>query len=505
MKKFKKIASLVLAASMMAAMPVSMATTMVAYADETSSFTLTLNNTTVGHKYAVYQIFTGDVSGTDTKTLSNVKYGANYGGKTAGDEVPFTELSAITDADAFASSVSLTGDPVKTVDSAAGTTEITGLVPGYYLVVETTASVDVPQGETETKNILQIVGNTNVAIKSGTTTSEKKVKDVNDSVKDSLTGWQDSADYDIGDDVPFELKATVASDYANYALYDNNYVLTFHDEQSDGLSFNNDVTVYVDGNKIESGYQVVTGNDIGDNCDFEIRFSNLKDITSVKAGSVITVEYTSKLTGDAVVLGSTGNPNESYIEYSNKPGSDQTGETPHDKVIVFTYQLTANKIEKITNQDGTVTNQALKGAGFTLYKKNASGEYVAVGTEVKGDKMTTFSWKGVDDGDYKLVETTTPTGYNTMKDLEFKINATHDTTGANPTLIDLGTTTLDGKNASLFTGNVGTGILTGDIENTKGSQLPTTGGMGTTILYVAGAILVIAGAAVLVIKKRHEA
>lgn len=498
MKKFKKIASLVLAASMMAAMPVSMATTMVAYADETSSFTLTLNNTTVGHKYAVYQIFTGDVSGTDTKTLSNVKYGANYGGKTAGDEVPSTELSAITDADAFASSVSLTGDPVKTVDSAAGTTEITGLVPGYYLVVETTASVDVPQGETETKNILQIVGNTNVAIKSGTTTSEKKVKDVNDSVKDSLTDWQDSADYDIGDDVPFELKATVASDYANY----DSYVLNFHDEQSDGLFFNNDATVSIDGNKINSGYEVVTTG-LTDGCDFEVKFADLKN-TSAKAGSVITVEYTSKLTGDKVVLGSTGNPNESYIEYSNKPGSNQTGTTPHDKVIVFTYQLTANKIEKITNADGTVTSQALTGAGFTLYKKNASGKYEAVGSEVKGVALTTFTWKGVDDGDYKLVETTTPTGYNTMKDLEFTITATHDTTSDNPTLTNLGATTLEGV-TNPFSGDAGTGIISGDIENTKGSQLPTTGGMGTTILYVAGAILVICGAAVLVIKKRHEA
>ena len=500
-KNIKRLMALVVAMVMAIAMMSVSAFAADTTTDTPATYKLTLNNTTAGHTYEVYQIFTGDISGTDTKTLSNVKYGTNYvpTGKKVGDLVPKEDLEAITNADTFASSVTTTGTAVKTVTSSATSTVIEGLAPGYYLVKETTTSV--PDGESMTKNILQVVGDTTVNIKSGTTSSEKKVKDVNDSQASSTTnptGWQDSADYDIGDDVPFQLKATVASDYANYT---KGYTLTFHDKESAGLQFNSSsVKVYVDGSEITTGFEVITDTtklESGET--FQVKFANLKDITSVHAGSVITVEYTAKLTGDAVVIGSTGNPNESHITYTNNPNDDQhgdNGKTPDDKVIVFTYKLTADKVDE--------DNKALTGAGFTLYKKNASGEYVAVGTEVKGEALTTFSWNGVDDGDYKLVETTTPPGYNTMKDLTFTISATHDTNSADPKLTDLGCTNLSDE-AQTFTGNVGTGEIKTDIENKKGSTLPSTGGIGTTIFYVLGAILVAGAAIVLVARKRSQA
>lgn len=350
------------------------------------------------------------------------------------------------------------------------------------------------------KLILQVVGDTSVNVKSGTTTSQKKVKDVNDSAASSATNptdWQDSADYDIGDDVPFQLKATVASDYNNYT---HGYTLKFHDKESAGLQFNsNSVVVAVDGTTITSGYTVVTEG-LTDGCTFEVQFSNLKDITSVHAGSVITVEYTATLTGDAVVIGSTGNPNESHITYTNNPNDTQhgdNGKTPDDKVVVFTYKLTANKVD----EDGKTP---LKGAGFTLYKKNASGDYVAVGSEIKGEQLTTFTWKGVDDGDYKLVETTTPAGYNTMEDLTFTISAEHDTENNDPKLTSLGATNLS-DTAQTITGNAGTGELTTDIKNVKGSTLPSTGGIGTTIFYVIGAILVLGAAVVLIARRKNSA
>ena len=184
-------------------------------------------------------------------------------------------------------------------------------------------------------------------------------------------------------------------------------MLTFHDKEDAGLSFNKDsVKVYVDGTLITTDYEVVTEGLTG-GCTFEVRFANLKAITSVHAGSVISVEYTSTLNNQAVI-GSTGNKNTSHVSYTNNPNDEQAGEngkTPDDGVIVFTYQTIVNKVTKNpsydaskdtektgTDSDGNKEFIPLKGAGFTLYKKNASGEYVAVGEELKGADMTTFTW-----------------------------------------------------------------------------------------------------------------
>ena len=341
----------------------------------------------------------------------------------------------------------------------------------------------------------------------GTTTSDKKVKDTNDSAANSTTDWQDSADYDIGDAVPFKLSATIAQDYANYT---HGYKLTFHDKEGAGLSFNkNSVKVYVDGTLITTDYEVVTEG-LTDDCTFEVRFANLKDIASVEAGSVISVEYTSTLNNQAVI-GSTGNKNTSHVTYTNNPNDEQAGEngeTPDDVVIVFTYQTIVNKVTKNpaydaskdtektgTDSDGNTEFIPLKGAGFTLYKKNASGAYEAVGSELKGEDMTTFTWSGLDDGDYKLVETTTPSGYNTIPDIEFTITATHDVSSDNPTLISL-------SGGDKFTGVISTGVVSANIENQSGAQLPSTGGIGTTIFYVLGSVLVLGAAVLLVTKKR---
>ena len=331
-------------------------------------------------------------------------------------------------------------------------------------------------GEAYSLYVVQVVGPTTISPKVGTTTSEKKVDDKNDSntTQDEVK-WEDSADYDIGDDVPFQLKATIAQDYDNYKVYK----LTFHDKESAGLTFKPDtVVVKIDGTTVDSSkYEVVTTS-LTDGDTFEVRFANLKS-TAAMAGSVITVEYSSTL-NDQAVLGSTGNPNTMHITYSNNPNDDQGGEngkTPDDTVIVFTYKVVANKVTKNPAyvEGGSESKYIpLKGAGFTLYKKNASDEYVAVGSEVKGEEMTTFEWKGLDDGDYKISETTTPAGYNTIADIEFTITAEHKVLSDNPTLTSL-------SGGDKFTGKVETGALSADIENNKGSTLPETGGMGTTI------------------------
>lgn len=488
MKHMKKLASLLLALVMVFAL----ATT--AFAADTT-ITAPAGST---RTYDVYQIFTGDLAG---DVLSNVKWGKNGTG-TVGEAVPQATLDALAAVNSLSDTkkleeiskyVNLNSEKFGTVSDGSPLNAPTG----YYLIKD---NGPVGDGEAYSLYVVQIVGPTTISPKVSTVTSEKKVDDKNDSntTQDEVK-WEDSADYDIGDDVPFQLKATIAQDYDNYKVYK----LTFHDKESAGLTFKPDtVVVKIDGTTVDSSkYEVVTTG-LTDGDTFEVRFADLKS-TAAKAGSVITVEYSSTL-NDQAVLGSTGNPNTMHVTYSNNPNDEQGGEngkTPDDTVIVFTYKVVANKVTKNPDYDPEVEGSEqyipLKGAGFTLYKKNASGKYVAVGSEVKGDEMTTFEWKGLDDGDYKISETTTPAGYNTIADIEFTITAEHDVLPDNPTL-----TSLSGGNK--FTGEVSTGAVSADIENNAGSTLPETGGIGTTIFYVIGGGLMVAAAILLITKKRME-
>lgn len=489
MKHMKKLASFLLALVMV----FSLATTAFA-ADPTITAPAGSTRT-----YDVYQIFTGDLSG---KVLSNVKWGKNGTG-TVGEAVPQDTLDALAKVNSLSDTeklaaiskyVNLNSEKFGTVSDGSPLNAPTG----YYLIKD---NGPVGDGEAYSLYVVQIVGPTTISPKVSTVTSEKKVDDKNDSntTQDEVK-WEDSADYDIGDDVPFQLKATIAQDYDNYKVYK----LTFHDKESAGLTFKPDtVVVKIDGTTVDSSkYEVVTTG-LTDGDTFEVRFADLKS-TAAKAGSVITVEYSSTL-NDQAVLGSTGNPNTMHVTYSNNPNDEQGGEngkTPDDTVIVFTYKVVANKVTKNPDYDPEVEGSEqyipLKGAGFTLYKKNASGKYVAVGSEVKGDEMTTFEWKGLDDGDYKISETTTPAGYNTIADIEFTITAEHDVLSDNPTLPSL-------SGGNKFTGEVSTGAVSADIENNAGSTLPETGGIGTTIFYVIGSILVLGAVVLLVTKKRMGA
>ena len=202
---------------------------------------------------------------------------------------------------------------------------------------------------------------------------------------------------------------------------------------SEGLTYKKNARVFVLNGTAES--------DVTD--DFKVKFGtiscdNLKSISGVTLDkdSKIVVRYSATLNKDAK-YGKQGNPNEVYLEYSNNPnytsegGDSPTGETPKDAVIVFTYKLDANKVEP----DGNGT-KPLKGAGFTFYKivpgtDAGTTQESKIGSEVKGEDMTTFSWLGLDAGQYVLRETTTPAGYNTAADIEFEIVGTYDATTDN--------------------------------------------------------------------------
>lgn len=504
MKHIKKLASLLLVLVMVFAL----ATT--AFAEETT-YSITINNSAKDHTYEAYQIFTGDLSGT---TLSNIVWGSGVSeaGQTAlGDAAAKAEtLKTEADAKAFAKAVA----PYLTTAAGSANTVtdgkyvISGLAAGYYLVKDQDGSLT-GDNDSYTEYIIQVVGNVTATPKSDVPEVQKKVKDINDSTDTTKTDWQDSADYDIGDSIPFQLKATLADNVSSYTTYK----VVFHDTLSKGLTYNNDAKVYIDGT--ETNGFAVTATVNADGTTLTVSCDDVKALSAVNS-SAITVEYTAKLNENAV-LGSAGNPNEVYLEYSNNPnksekGNNETGETPKDVVIVFTYKTIINKVDS--------ENKPLTGAAFKLEKlikgkDGAADTWTTVKEFIVDETTTSFTFSGLDDGQYKLTETKTPVGYNTIDPIYFVIEATHDETADAPTLKTLNayltdangnkqTEMKDGESVNIDLGTVDltAGSITTTVVNKSGSKLPSTGGIGTTIFYVLGGVLVLAAVVLLVTNKR---
>ena len=514
MKHAKKLASLLLALVMVFAL------TTTVFAEETT-YSITINNSTEGHTYEAYQIFTGDlfIKENGDKVLSNIVWGSGVSeaGKTAlGDAAAKAETLKIeADAVAFAKAVApyLTTAAGSTSTVTDGKYVISGLAAGYYLVKDKDGSLT-GNADAYTEYIIKVVSNTTATPKSSVPTVEKKVKDTNDSTG-VTSGWQDSADYDIGDTVPFQLKATLANNVSSYTTYK----VVFHDTLSKGLTYNGDAKVCIGATETNDFTVTSTVNADGTttltvSCD---------DVKALGAGnsSAITVEYTAKLNENAV-LGSAGNPNEVYLEYSNNPnksetGNNETGNTPEDTVIVFTYKTIINKVDS--------ENKPLTGAAFNLEKlikgvNGAEDAWVLVKefTVDADDPASSFEFTGLDDGTYKLTETVTPAGYNTIDPIYFVIEATHDETADAPNLKTLNayltdangkkqTEMKDGESVNIDLGTVDltAGSITTTVENNSGAQLPETGGIGTTIFYVLGSVLLVGAAVLLITKKRMSA
>ena len=495
MKHMRKRLSAVVAAVVAVMMALALAPT--AYAADTT-YTLTLTGTATGHTYEAYQIFTGDLSKKEdgTKVLSNVKWGegVTYSGTESAADVAKALGDGTMTIAQLEDKLTLT-TPAKTVTSAKDNTVINGLDAGYYLVKDKDGSQK-DTSDAYTKFIVQVVGDTEAKIKSDVPTVEKKVKDTNESTGDT-TDWQDSADYKIGADVPYQITGTMPNNIADYTSY--KYVFT--DTMSKGLTYTaKNAKITIDGKDVTSSFtEVVTPKEDGSTvvtwtCD------NLKGIEGVTldADTKVVVNYTAKL-NDNAVLGAAGNPNEVDLTYSNNPnkgGEGETGKTPEDKNIVFTYKTVVNKVD----QD----KKSLKGAAFKLEKKQSDGSYTTVKEFTAGEE-TSFEFKGLDDGDYRLTETKTPAGYNTIAPVEFTISAEHDADSADPKLTSLSGDVTSGE--AKFTADTNAGSLTTNVVNKKGSTLPSTGGMGTTILYVAGAAIVVAAGIGLAMRrnKRRDA
>ena len=400
---------------------------------------------------------------------------------------------------------------------------------GYYLIVQTTAANDA--GKTMSAVIVNTAGQAGVTVspKKDTVTVSKKVQENMDGVNNpaSEDNWGTAADYNIGDYVKFQLTGSLPTDYADYTSYE----YTFHDTADQGLTFVNDTThpvkVYAvnDNNKVElkqdtlTGYQVLTSDINGET--FNVKFADLKkaqaekpgDTVNITSSTQIVVEYYAQLNENAV-LGSNGNQNKVYLQFSNNKYGEGTGKTEEHKVTVFTFKLEVTKYGK-TDSD----KEALNGAGFTLYKATkvnpADSDYAKVGDEVQHTNSNVFDFTGLDSGYYKIVETTTPKGYNTIDPITFTVTATYNSADEPGTLTDLTVTDVKvGGVASAGqtftvnrgTGEAGTAQIKTDVVDIPGSKLPSTGGMGTVLLYVAGiAVFVLAGATLVMALRRRNA
>lgn len=513
--------------------------------------TVTVPNDLNGHTFKAYQIFTGTQAESEG-ALGDVAWGTGINAtnfmaalRTNDDTSKYFDKDtseAITLADvlkalgkmaadgdtAAANAVAKLAYDNKVGTGTALTVGTNDLAKGYYLIVDESEK---PTGDYGwNAALLQVTDKIEITLKTDKPSVEKKVQENEKEIEDGDygNGYNDVADYNIGDNVPFKLIGTVPD-----MTYYDTYKYIFHDTLSAGLTLNeNSIHVYVANDKAGTGKteipMTVAGDPVVTNWtkdvdgqSFDISFADLKTVANVSAGKYIIVEYTATL-NDEAKIGLPGNENEVYLEYSNKPDQSgegenhPTGETPEDKVIVFTYELDVTKIDGATADKGEDATK-LKDAEFKLH--NAAGKWVTVDkdgkvtgwsdTEAGGSTLTSdanglFKVIGLDDGTYYLKETKAPAGYNQLTgEIEVVITAaTSNNQNWNGTpgdaLIDLGVTA-DGKAG---TGNTETGIAGITVANNKGATLPETGGVGTTVFYVVGGVLMAAAVVLLVTKKK---
>ncbi len=275
-------------------------------------------------------------------------------------------------------------------------------------------------------------------------------------------------DVEIGQTVNFKVVVNAKKGAKNYVL---------HDTMTVGLTFNKDsVKVQVDNIDLPASAYTLNENP-ADSHTFDITFSNVY-LATLTGNKEIVVTYTATLNENAAVKDSA-NTNKVVLSYGDKSSVEKETET-------YTYKMTVKK----HNSDGKM----LAGAVFTLshnqdgsnpisFNKNAKGEYVVAAngeySSITTDDTGTFTIIGLDARDYYLTETTAPQGYNKLAD-PIKVTV--------------------GGDGSLKQDDVTTEDI--DVLNQSGSLLPSTGGIGTTIFYVIGGLLMAVAAVLLITKKR---
>lgn len=516
MKKLRKIISVILTLAMLLSISV------VALADTAvTEFTIKKRDGD-SHSYAIYQIFTGAYSSSGTEgesgKLSDIRYGKNAASGTTGEAVPEDVLNSLTALDGKTDREKLEGIlPLVKLDGEAFATlgsdvNETKLAPGYYLISDTTEL----NQQDDAKNLYVVAVSENIEIKRKTDipTVDKEIYDNADG--DAEAGWGETADHNINESFQFRLTAKVPAD-AKISSYKGAYELIFHDTMSRGISFESIASVTVNDKDVESdNYTKTEPVAAGDGTQsWSLTIADAKPYAGAEDKELtVVVTYNAHLNEEAVIGNHDNNKNTVSLEFSNNPNGEGKGRTKEDTVWAFTYELKNKKVKN--SEDG----EALAGAGFRLYKgynadaqgdgqfsdeiklkKQSDNSYMPVssggdGEEIFSGESGSFDIRGLDAGTYYLRETTTPVGYNSLTaPVKIVIKATHNEDSETSASAAI-TITRDDSETTV------SDII---IVNKQGITLPSTGGTGTTVLYAAGALLVLIAGAAVVIKRRREA
>ena len=456
MKHAKKFASLLLALVMVFAL----ATT--AFAAGTNS--ITVNGAQKGETYKLYKML--DLSVNEDQTAYsytvNTEWNDFFTTGAGKDYVDIDDQGYVTwktgkdtatDMEAFgkAAAAAVSGKTVVATQNPAtdGSFTFANLDAGYYLITSTNGTLAIV--DTTPTNPAATVNK-----KNPDHTLDKQVQEDSDST------WGKENSAQIGDTVNFKTTITVKKGTKN---------LVMHDKMDDGLTFNAD-SVAIAGLTKDTDYTVVTTS-LTDGCTFEIRFeqSYLDTITS---DTTLTVTYNAVLNENADIT--NGEKNDAKLTWGD------ASNTEWSETVTKTYQFevlkyAANDDEKNPLAGATFQLKDASGNVVKLVKVSDTEYRVANGDEAGAvDSFTTVASgkiiiKGVDLDNYTLVETAAPAGYNTLKDpVEVTVLATN--------------------------------ALTVEVPNASGTELPSTGGVGTTTFYVLGSVLVLAAVVLLVTKKR---
>jgi len=520
----KKLVSRFMAVLMAMTMILSMS--MTAFAAEAPKGTLTVNNTVAGKTLDLYQIFTATKNGDNVAYTLNSAYEGFFKNNTRipGSEsltgealsekaYEYVKTQVGTDGKSgtgFAKEIlgwilenaTTVATTHTTATTTAGSTVISGLEYGYYVVyplgATDTSAAPGEQDYTSVASLVSVTGDTSINMKSNYPTVVKKVNDKN------------ADDVNIGDTVTYTLTSKVP-DMTGYT----SYVFNFKDTLSAGLTFKEITSVKV-------GETTITKVDAGQEADntytltqdgqnITIIMNNFLASNKDNTGKEIKVTYTATLNKDAVT-GFDANKNSATVEYSNKPGTDNKGESEPSIVDVHTFNFT---IFKYYLKDETKTGLAK--AEFELYKANKAGDAADTNAKINIVKVKDGEYrqatpeeaaaegfksdvivsgtdgkvlvKGLDAGTYYLRETKAPEGYNKLlSDIKVEIKANYDETTGKLTSYSVdytynGTTT------------TGTAITNKDnspevaVENKTGAQLPSTGSKGALMVTLAGIVL----------------
>lgn len=409
---------------------------------------------------------------------------------------------------------------------------------GWYLIDEVT-SVSGTHSASSLCLVNTVNKDININIKSDYPVIKKQIleDDNQNTIGSNKDGWNDIADFEIGQTVPYRYLTNVP----NINGYES-YYFAMHDRMDNALTFNkNSVVVKIGDKTLQNGvdYQVVTTN-LPDNETFKIEIFDLKATvnkyfysspktvgeTEKEYGQNIVVEYNATLNDNARTdTGRPGFENEVKLEFSNNPDSDgtgQTGETPWDTVVCFTFKIDG---VKVNDQNPELK---LEGAKFRLYsdadctqevfvKKMDNDKYVVINRDTSGknapsdavemisDKNGLFNIVGLDSQTYYLKETKAPDGYRLLKDpIKIDVKATYNTDNRDNYVKGDGATTktlqkleatahfkefYNGSNSEYdnqLVTNIENGSINLKVVNKVGSILPATGSAMTLALICVG-------------------